>query len=942
MNTPSPPSSPRTSHSAEPNGESPSLGDWSPTSRKKIQAELKEASIRKRKERIEQRKLEAQAEKRDREKYRSLKKKYTTDAAREVLEARQLSLNHRLKNGEMQKIMDRWKATVRLCMSDLLLKYNETPESIINRDNVNNAVRSLMKKPPSIAPEPNDAATNHHESPPREIDNSSANQTCVSDLSSPDQSSVSTTPSLKRRKTGGRPKGSKDLDIREEEKAEKARVAIDAVAKKYFEKKQSMPVNDKGIPKRIPKGFLMHEIKKAAEKYSITPTRIKPETIKTRAKRGNPTGKNEATTSPLADVEPLIVDYCIKMGELRQPLSKDNVIALARDLIRGTEHAHRLKEWRQRFSFDPTSDGERKEDDNATASSDGDVTLSDSWYKGFMRRHKKRLMRVIARVGDENRCTWNKYEYYSMMYTSIYTRMTEAGVAVFDESKKTFYDFHGNEVSENDPARYGNGTNFKVVEPEWILFVDETGANTNMKKDGRIGSKKYIVGRNQVETSRKGAVQDLHFTTLVFQCATGAPVMVGVVLKSQKQSANELPLTTTAGFDITVPLRLGADDTETLELNMMDGGAMSGGPVCSFRGKQIPAFVACSPNASITSQILADMLAYLDKLEVYNREEGISPFLLLDGHHSRMEAPFLEYVNNAETEWFVCIGVPYGSHMWQVADSSQCNGAYKTAIAKYKQKVYDMKPEAKKAWRDSDVLPIVKHAFQDSFAKESSVKHAVASRGWNPLNYALLNHPDIKASMPKDWQTQNNDDDVASVVVTETTAAASTIGAVNIQTGTSASLLDEIIRHEQTNEQRMKNIKEKAMNELEQSRISEDVRLKGRITSSKLAAQGHFQLDKSVRDAVKRRADEVQAEEQEKQRKRVEKEQKQRQKYEEAKNKEANPNKTLTLSDKRLICRYERLSTDPTPVTTMNAAQVNGLYSRIVARRVPLGNVQGV
>ena len=820
MNTPSPPSSPQTRGSAQPNGESPSLGDWSPTSRKKIQAELKEASIRKRKERIEQRKLQAEAERRDRDKYRSLKKKYTTDAARDVLEARQLSLNHRLKNGEMKKIMDRWKATVQLCMSDLLLKYNETPESIINRDNVNNAVRSLMKSPPSSAPAPNDVARNHHELPPSEIDNSSANQTCVSDLSSPDQSSVSTTPSLKKRKTGGRPKGSKDLDLREEEKAEKAKVAIDAVAQKYYDKRQSMPLTDQGIP------------------------------------------------------------------------------------------------------------------------------LSDSWCKGFMKRHKKRLMRVIARVGDENRCTWNKYEYYSMMYTAIYSRMEDAGVAVFDQSKKTFYDFHGNEVSENDPARYGNGTHFKVLEPEWILFVDETGANTNMKKDGQVGSKKYIVGRDQVETSRKGAVQDLHFTTLVFQCATGAPVMVAVVLKSQKQSANDLPLTTTAGFDITVPLRLGADDTETLEMNMMDGGAMSGGPVCSFRGKEIPTFVACSQNASITSQILADMLAYLDKLEVYDRKEGISPFLLLDGHHSRMEAPFLEYVNNAETEWFVCIGVPYGSHMWQVADSSQCNGAYKTAIAKYKQKVYDMKPEAKKAWRDSDVLPIVKHAFKESFAKESSVKHAVASRGWNPLNYALLNHPDIKASMPKEWEQQSNDDDDASVVVTNQSdsvaASAATIGTVNIQTGTSASLLDEIIRHEQTNEQRMKNIKEKARIEMEQSRISDEVRLKGRITSSKLAAQGHFQLDKSVRDAVKRRADEVQAEEQEKQRKRVEKEQKQRQKYEEAKNKESDPNKTLTLSDKRLICRYERLSTDPTVVSNMNAGQVNELYACIIARRVPLGAVEGV
>ena len=335
-----------------------------------------------------------------------------------------------------------------------------------------------------------------------------------------------------------------------------------------MKKKQSMPVNDKGVQQRVPKGFLTHEIKKAARKYCVTPTRIKAETIKTRAKRGNPSGANRATTSPLAEVEPLIVDYCIKMGELRQPLSRPNVIALARDLIRGTEHARRLREWRRRFSFDPTSGSEGKEDEN----SESDVTLTDSWYKGFMKRHSKRLMRLIARVGDENRCTWNKFEYYSLMYSAIYSRMVDAGVASHDMTHKIFYDIHGNEVAEEDPSRFGRGSNFKVVEPEYILFVDETGANTNMKKDGQIGSRKYVVGRGQLETSRMGAVQDLHFTTLVFQCATGAPVMVGVVLKSQRESANDLPLTTTAGFDITVPLRHGETDGETLELNMEEGG----------------------------------------------------------------------------------------------------------------------------------------------------------------------------------------------------------------------------------------------------------------------------------------------------------------------------------------------------------------------------------
>lgn len=97
---------------------------------------------------------------------------------------------------------------------------------------------------------------------------------------------------------------------------------------------------------------------------------------------------------------------------------------------------------------------------------------------------------------------------------------------------------------------------------------------------------------------------------------------------------------------------------------------MRSGPVCKFKGKELACFVTTSPKASITSQILADMLHEIDKNNLYDRSEGAVPFLLLDGHHSRTKLPFLEYITDPEHEWMVCVGVPYGTHLWQVADSS--------------------------------------------------------------------------------------------------------------------------------------------------------------------------------------------------------------------------------------------------------------------------------
>jgi hypothetical protein len=60
------------------------------------------------------------------------------------------------------------------------------------------------------------------------------------------------------------------------------------------------------------------------------------------------------------------------------------------------------------------------------------------------------------------------------------------------------------------------------------------------------------------------------------------------------------------------------------------------------------------------------------------------PFLLLDGHHSKMMVPYLKYIYDPSHKWHSCFGVPYATHVWQVADASFFNGAYKIELAKVK------------------------------------------------------------------------------------------------------------------------------------------------------------------------------------------------------------------------------------------------------------------
>lgn len=57
-----------------------------------------------------------------------------------------------------------------------------------------------------------------------------------------------------------------------------------------------------------------------------------------------------------------------------------------------------------------------------------------------------------------------------------------------------------------------------------------------------------------------------------------------------------------------------------------------------------------------------DILRTIDTLGIYTteRSQGIKPFLLLDGHGSRLSMEFLDYINDEDHEWVVCLGVQGG------------------------------------------------------------------------------------------------------------------------------------------------------------------------------------------------------------------------------------------------------------------------------------------
>jgi hypothetical protein len=188
------------------------------------------------------------------------------------------------------------------------------------------------------------------------------------------------------------------------------------------------------------------------------------------------------------------------------------------------------------------------------------------------------------------------------MYKNVYKTMVEVGVA--------------EELEEAIQLDAGLPTKYKLTYPDHVLFVDETGCNTNQLNDGRVGGELFILPRNDSKCGAPtGATTDLHYTILAFISGTGKAVLCAIIFKSEL-SIQDIPVSWKTGIDITGNVD---DEAATIVEDL---------PVF-LEKTHIPCFYGTSPKASITTTLLTEMLKYLDRLGVYDRSI-CKPFLLLD------------------------------------------------------------------------------------------------------------------------------------------------------------------------------------------------------------------------------------------------------------------------------------------------------------------------
>ena len=358
------------------------------------------------------------------------------------------------------------------------------------------------------------------------------------------------------------------------------------------------------------------------------------------------------------------------------------------------------------------------------------------------------------------------------MYDQIYDMMVEAGVAVKKDYPE-WMDAYGDIVYEDDAL--GCKVTHDLIRPEMCIVMDEVGGNTSQKGDGNKGGEKFIVPKGMIPQLEANA-QDKHFTLLGLTTIGGDPVMCVIIFAGTIE--NKLWET---GIDIFATAEGEVGDDDFFENNSGPGKRFPGGPTCIFQGKELPCLIRWSKKGSITSEILTDIIATLDQYGVFDRSDGAKPFLLIDGHGSRLGLEFLKYINN------LCFGVPYGTALWQVGDSAQQNGAFNMALAFYKTMLIAKKEKLmmQLTIQPHEIIVMVNYAWAHSFARCSSNKKAIAERGWYPLNRVLLLNRGLRATMTEEEQEREATTGIVPYTITNSNdePRSATFGAIVPYTG---------------------------------------------------------------------------------------------------------------------------------------------------------------
>lgn len=673
------------------------------------------------------------------------------DAAKELLKAR-ATKDGKAHNGDVERIVRIYNAfgykfvtRKSLAYSTSLLVNTQTYKTLLSRygiktieidkDEINPNITEPVTKPGT---DTNNMSEIQHDHPTGTAGSDSAGAN-LTDEAVPVTEDMADVNLPQKRKIGGRPRGSRSTP------KDPSKMATNTSKSKQWEVVTSKACELFAIElerakangeKRVAKGTLPGIIEALEREHGMVAGSVTQKTVRSRLTAGNVTGKHSERTPILESIEPEVIDYCVALANMGQPLLKEQVLLVTNQLIKVHNLEGVVVDYKKKRKIIVEGDDDF----------DQKALIGTAWFQGFRTRH---MDDIVAKCGRDlmyvNRHFQLRVDHYKAMYDRVYESMVKSGIAE-KYAKPSLFDIEGGRVSHTEREwAYGLPSQYKLTKPEYVLYVDEIGSK--VKADRQLNFYGHVDGQMlNLPVDCSGGMDlgsdttEMKFSVYCFSNGLGEAVLCAIVFMSDKD-ISDIPLSVRWGIDTLKPLNGGRTELELFENNCGVGQAMQGGPVCFSRGKEVNSYVGTSVDGKMNCQILHDICKHIDEIGLYDRSNGLSPFMLMDGHCTNIDMEFIDYVNDGRHQWTICCGLPRDTHLLHVAFSDELNGAFKDEFHSLKQRLLDSRAEHRMQFYPTDIIPLVHNAWSVSYSQPESTKRAIALRGWNPLNYALLLHP---------------------------------------------------------------------------------------------------------------------------------------------------------------------------------------------------------
>ena len=306
-------------------------------------------------------------------------------------------------------------------------------------------------------------------------------------------STTSTSPSTLS--SGGRPKG--QTNLLKHHRKETILAAKNEITELYKNEKEKR----KEIGQKLPRGWLKQIIENVCEKRGIREyaPQINVNTIRSRKSTVICQGGGSETL--MYEVEPHLVELICAMARIRRCLTTTESIALANDLISGTDLEKKIIEWKKkRMEYIPSS-----------------PVLGKKYWLLFKKRWSHKLVTKRGQKFAMDRSNSLTYANVKQMSVQVYNCMVEAGVASMLD-----------DFSDEYPGTLR--TKFHLKHPDMCLVVDEVGCNSSQRGDGHICGQKYQCESGTIPQINASHSNERHFTTLCFTSLSGEVVMCLIIM----------------------------------------------------------------------------------------------------------------------------------------------------------------------------------------------------------------------------------------------------------------------------------------------------------------------------------------------------------------------------------------------------------------------------